>query len=106
MKTCPNCSQVNNDEAGHCQSCGAKFEIGKANQDSPKFDDPMPTPHKWRFWLGAWYLVAVATLVTNPAYILAVPFFPIGLLDWLPHGEERAIEGWMIGAWVNTVFFT
>ena len=100
MKTCPNCSQPNNDEAGHCQSCGTKFEVGEANQDSPKFDDPMPMPDKWRFWLGAWGLVVVATLVTNPASILAVPFFPIGLLDWLPHGDERAIEGWMVGAWV------
>ena len=60
----------------------------------------MPTPHKWRFWLGAWCLVAIATLVTNPGYILTVPFFPIGLLVWLPHGEERAIEGWMVGAWI------
>jgi hypothetical protein len=97
MKSCPNCSRENGGEAEQCEGCGTKFE---GERGSPKFGDPMPMPHKWQFWLGAWCLVAIATLVIHPAYILAVPFFPVGLLDWLPHGEEKAIEGWMIGAWV------
>jgi hypothetical protein len=97
MKSCPNCSRENDDDAAQCAGCGMKFEI---EQSSPKFSDPMPRAHKWQLWLGAWGLVAIATLVIHPAYLLAVPFFPVGLLDWLPHGEEKAIEGWMIGAWV------
>jgi len=68
--------------------------------DDLKFDYPMSARDKWRLWLGAWGLVAVATLVINPSSILATPFFPIGLLVWLPNGESKAIIGWMIGAWV------
>lgn len=96
MKICPTCSQENKDDAEQCEGCGTKFEM---EQSSPKFGDPMPRAHKWQLWLGAWCLVAIATLVMHPAHIVAVPFFPLGLLDWLPHGEQTAIEGWMIGAW-------
>ncbi len=95
MKSCPNCARENNDEAAQCAGCGMKLEAER----SPKFGDPMPRAHKWQLWLGAWSLAAVAMLVIHPAYLLAVPFFPVGLLDWLPHGEEKTIKGWMIGAW-------
>ena len=104
MKVCQGCGCENDDDAERCRNCGTKIEVRNPNDpakhDDLKFDDPMPARDKWRLWLGAWGLVAVATLVINPSYILAAPFFPIGLLVWLPNGEQKAITGWMIGGWV------
>jgi len=102
MKVCQGCGCENDDSAERCRRCGTKIEAleKSESQGDLKFDEPMPTSDKWRLWLGAWGLVAAATLVINPSSILVAPFFPIGLLVWLPHGEEKAIAGWMIGAWV------
>ncbi len=107
MKTCPNCWCMNNDEAENCQKCGTKFALWEgarplpvSNEERPKFSDPISTTTKWRFWLGAWGFVILASVMASPASILAAPFFPIGLLFWLPNGEDKAIKGGMMEGWV------
>jgi len=101
MKNCPNCFRTNDDAAEYCQNCGAKFEAEEANQGDFKFSDTMPTSQKWGFWLSAWGVVIVTSVAVTatPACVLAAPYFPIGLLVWLQNGENKAIEGWMSGAW-------
>jgi hypothetical protein len=37
----------------------------------------------------------VLSISPHPSQILLAPFFPLGLLAALPHGEDRAINGWM-----------
>jgi hypothetical protein len=107
MKVCQSCGCENNDDAERCGKCGTKIEANesifptdKADKTEFKFDDPMPVSLKWRFWLGPWLLVVLATMVIHPSQILAAPFFPVGLLVWLPKGNENAIAGWMNGAWI------
>jgi ribosomal protein L40E len=102
MKVCQGCGCENDDNAERCRQCGTKIEALKQteSQRDLKFNDPMTSSDKWRLWLGAWFLVVLAALIINPSSILATPFFPIGLLVWLPKGEETAIAGWMMGAWV------
>jgi len=36
----------------------------------------------------------------HPASLLSAPLFPVGLLIWLPNGEDKAVTGLMIGAWM------
>ncbi len=70
------------------------------------FDSPLPAKFKVRFWLGAWLLVLLASVMMIPSAIPAAPFFPIGLLVWLPRGLNVAIKGWMVGAWaLGWVFY-
>ena len=47
-------------------------------------------------WFIAWGGTALLALVLPPAHPVFAPFFPIGLLALLPHGEEEAIIGWML----------
>lgn len=104
MKLCQGCGCENDDNAERCRKCWTKIEpLGKSEpQDAPtQFNDPMSYSDKWRYWLGTWFLVILANLVINPSSILTAPFFPIGLLVWLPKGEEKAVTGWMTGAWMT-----
>jgi hypothetical protein len=98
---------MNSDEAEACHECGTKFPVWKEpdplppqDQNEPKFSDPLSASIKLRFLLGAWGFVILICLATNPQSILAAPFFPIGLIACLPNGEEKAIAGWMRGAWI------
>jgi hypothetical protein len=97
MKVCPSCCLTNDDDAECCKECGAKLLPRSANSN-----DSISTSTKWCFWLGAWGIVILASIAVTgtPRCILATPMFPIGLLFWLPNGENKAIEGWMTGAWV------
>jgi len=55
----------------------------------------LSTRERWHFWFGAWAVVALVSMLPHPSQILFAPFFPVGLLALLPHGEDKAIEGWM-----------
>lgn len=101
MKNCSNCFRTNDDEAEYCQNCGTNFEAEEAHQGDPKFNEPMSASQKCGYWFGAWVIVIVASVAVTatPACVLAAPYFPIGLFVWFPHGESKAIEGWMSGAW-------
>jgi hypothetical protein len=98
---------MNSDEAEVCHECGTKFSVWKEpdqlpfqDRNEPKFSDPLSASVKLRFFLGAWGFVILVCLVTNPQSILAAPFFPVGLIACLPNGEDKAIAGWMNGAWI------
>jgi hypothetical protein len=98
MKICPSCCLTNGDDAENCRECGAKLSPPSSYTN---FSDPISISAKWVFWLAAWGIVIVASVAVTgtPRCILATPMFPIGLLFWLPNGENKAIEGWMTGAW-------
>lgn len=98
---------MSSDEAEACHECGTKFPVytepnslPSQDQNQLKFSAPLSTAIKWRYLLGACSFVILICLATNPQSILAAPFFPIGLIACLPNGEEKAIAGWMRGAWI------
>jgi hypothetical protein len=112
VKICQNCRRENNDEAEVCSECETKFPVRNeperlppANQENPKFNDPISVSTKWLLWFVAWGFVAVVNILISPASILGALFFPIGLLVWLPNGEEKAIKGAMMNAWIFGWFF-
>lgn len=107
MKTCTNCWCANDDEAECCRECGTKFVVWKgleplssSQQDDAKFNCPIPTSTKLRFWFGAWGFVILASLAVNPSYLLAAPCFPVGLFALFPNGIENVFWGWGTGAFV------
>lgn len=59
----------------------------------------LSTKAKCGYWFGAWAGVGILTLILSPSSIVAVPFFPAGLLGFFGH-EESGIIGFMTGAWV------
>ncbi len=91
-----------------CHECGA--ELGTAekldllapqNQNVPQFDSQsISGPAKLGYWFAAWGGVVLIVLVTGPEYILAAPFFPVGLFALMPQGEEEGIKAWMTGGFI------
>ena len=62
----------------------------------PGIDDEfLSTSKKWWYFLSAWGAVALLTLVLTPEYLLAAPWFPVGLLALLPDGGKTAVTAWM-----------
>jgi hypothetical protein len=54
------------------------------------------------FYWAAWGTVILAVLAINPAYLLKTPAFPIGLLIFLPDGQNKVSHAFLWGplAWV------
>jgi hypothetical protein len=100
MKPCGYCGTENASAARHWSGCGEPLrtqEIDEARISfSQWFHAPFPKRGRLALWLAAWGIVALATLTIKPSYILAAPFFPLGLLALL-HGPEEAIVAWMLG---------
>jgi hypothetical protein len=101
MKICPHCGRENQDEITCCQECGKKTETGNFE------DKSISISVKRSFWFGAWGMVILATLATNPASIVTAPLFPVGLFALFPNGDNKAIVAWGTGGFViGWVFYT
>jgi hypothetical protein len=107
VKTCANCGRTSKDNAKICEDCGTNFPasseaapVVNPGQHEMKRGSQLPLSVKWCLFLAAWGFVLVKCLVWNPQSILVTPFFPIGLVAWLPNGEEKAIFVWFVGGWI------
>src|ERR1700679_167648 len=86
----------------------AKFPAGNEKmkplspqEENESKSDNQNSPYiKFCFLLAAWGFVLIRCLLWNPTSILDTPFFPIGLVAWLPNGEEKAIFVWFLGGWI------
>jgi len=61
---------------------------------------PLKTSTKNLLWYGAWGVVIIGALIVNPTSLAAFYAFPLGLLAWLPNGDEKAVVGLMFGGWI------
>jgi hypothetical protein len=108
VNPCPHCRTDNYASAEKCRECGA--ELGNAkksvlteppNQNtSQSKNESISGPTKLGYWFAAWGCVVLIVLVSMPAYILAAPFFPLGLFALMPQGEEGGIEAMMTGGFI------
>jgi hypothetical protein len=108
MKVCPQCRADNYNDTKSCHACGAELGMLKeveltslkdrpASQADNKF---ISGPAKVGYWFAAWGCVLLIVLLTSPTYILAAPFFPIGLFALLPQGAEGGVKAWMTGSFI------
>jgi hypothetical protein len=108
MKTCSHCQADNGDDATMCCKCGKEFSIAKKlelrtppEQNSSESDgESISGPAKLGYWFAAWGCVILIVLVAMPAYLLAAPFFPVGLFALIPQGDEGGIEAMMTGGFI------
>src|SRR5579863_1467424 len=100
MTICQYCGNQIDGQAPKCAKCGAKL-VAFSDDDPRKIQggnveqwnrEKLSMPAKWGYWLAAWGCVAGVALLTVPQLILGAPFFPIGLLGWLPDGVNTAIK--------------
>lgn len=63
-------------------------------------DQSLSRKAKLWFCLTAWGGVLLISLAINPAWILAAPIFPVGLLGLFTDGTELAAWTWMSGSFM------
>lgn len=99
MKKCPYCNRENSDEALTCEECGNLLESrsGLPSEVGPSPGKSIPTRTRFYLWLSVWGVVMMGAISIKPSYLLAAPFFPSGLLAYLPNGQSLAIESFMAG---------
>jgi hypothetical protein len=74
-------------------------------------EDSVSTGDRWRLWFLIWAVAVVAMASRGRPAIFSAPLFPLGLIAFLPDGEQKAITAWMLGypallGWGFYIFFS